>query len=639
MNRSLPYLTLTLIHIVTISFLQAQQVQQMEFKELKADNIILDDASRSLLIVESTIPKLMFQSNRGIKPNAVKEEKSGLWHIYLEPGVQLVTILAAGYLDLELGRHNYQARRARKIRVTAEQPEGLGNLRIETDPIGASISFNDLPIPGRTPLLLDNQPTGTHTIRIEKNGYGVLEETVTVEKDRTVTKRFTLQQEYSGMNITSDPSGATVYLNGAYLGTTPLMRDDLTPGEGTLTVEMRGYVTHSQLIRLTAGDKLTNTVFLVSQTGSIAVTTIPKGAEIFLDGKSMGVCEGTALAQDKLLAGSHSVRATMSGFEDISRTVFVTFNNITAVTLTFDKPGVLFITSSPSGASIILNGEDTGQITTASIEQLKVGEYDVIIRKKGYWDVKKTINILPGETLTINEQLNAMMMGTLHVTTNPSGASVFLDDIKKGKSPLEIKELRPGNYHLSLVKKKYETFEQDITINEGEKKSETFDLLESKYTTTPDKLSEFAQKYPKVKVHLKNGARFYGKKAIIDRESLILTSNKQMQTYSLKDVQTVEAKKNLGSKWALRGGGGCALLLMAMTVPVEDEDFTTGEDIMFSLIFGAMIAVPIYLIGTIFDTWQTVYQAPDQSFISRPFRLGIRTDNDNGILLGLSYNF
>ncbi|NQU06663.1 MAG: hypothetical protein HQ568_11265 [Calditrichaeota bacterium] len=53
----------------------------MEYEEQSAGHVILDDASKSLLIIETTISKPMFQSNRGIKPGAAKEEKPGMWYV------------------------------------------------------------------------------------------------------------------------------------------------------------------------------------------------------------------------------------------------------------------------------------------------------------------------------------------------------------------------------------------------------------------------------------------------------------------------------------------------------------------------------------------------------------------------------
>ncbi|NQU06666.1 MAG: PEGA domain-containing protein [Calditrichaeota bacterium] len=230
-----------LVLLMTFTLLQAQQLQQMEFEELKADNVILDDASRSLLIVESTVPKLMFESTRGIKPGSVKEEKSGVWHVYLEPGVQLVTIMADGYLDIELGRHNYQPRRARKIRVKGEQPKGIGSLLIETEPPDCDIWINNYQLLNRSPVQLDNQPIGKTYIQIEKAGYVLICDTVIIEKDTLINKYFKLKRKLGTLFVNSIPDRADIYLNGQRKGQTPTIINDLPTGDYEIRLQKSGY--------------------------------------------------------------------------------------------------------------------------------------------------------------------------------------------------------------------------------------------------------------------------------------------------------------------------------------------------------------------------------------------------------------
>ena len=61
----------------------------------------------SLLVVETTIPKLSFSSTRGIKSGSVIDRGKGVWWVKLEPGVQLISISADGYLSIENIRHNF----------------------------------------------------------------------------------------------------------------------------------------------------------------------------------------------------------------------------------------------------------------------------------------------------------------------------------------------------------------------------------------------------------------------------------------------------------------------------------------------------------------------------------------------------
>jgi len=190
-------MTFTLSHFLTFTLLQAQELREMQYEEMPAPHIILDRADRSLLIVESTIPKLMFESTRGIKPGSVKEEKPGVWYVFLEPGVQLISIMAEGYLPIQDLRHNFQKRQAWRLKITPKiitQPEGQGSVRITTDPPGAQVMFNEILLADKTPLLLKNQFAGNHTIRLELEKYTIVDTVITVVKDKQTELVFKLQK-------------------------------------------------------------------------------------------------------------------------------------------------------------------------------------------------------------------------------------------------------------------------------------------------------------------------------------------------------------------------------------------------------------------------------------------------------------
>ncbi|MBD3166355.1 hypothetical protein GF324_07145 [bacterium] len=104
----------------------AQNLRELEWEELNAGSFIVTNPNQSVLIVESTLQGLGFESNRGIQ--SVEEPDPGVYFVKLDPGVQLITVRADGYLPLQLPRYNYQANGARKIRVKPEQVLGAMNV-------------------------------------------------------------------------------------------------------------------------------------------------------------------------------------------------------------------------------------------------------------------------------------------------------------------------------------------------------------------------------------------------------------------------------------------------------------------------------------------------------------------------------
>ena len=152
--------------------------------------------------------------------------------------------------------------------------------------------------------------------------------------------------------------------------------------------------------------------------------------------------------------------------------------------------------------------------------------------------------------------------------------------------------------------------------------------------------SVFAQHYPKVKVILKNGATFEGKNGSMDKESLTLTSDSQTQSYPLRDIQLVMAKKGSAGKWAAGFGGGCAAIcLVSILAQSGNEEYDSGRLMLGSLLWVGIFSGAGYIIGALTDNWQTVYMAPSQSSLLSPFHLGMGVNRNGTVTVGLSHNF
>ena len=89
---------------------------EMKSSELKPSNIIPLDTNFVILEVKSTIPNLNFDSNMII--HKVTQIGNGVWDIYLNPGSQLITFSAEGFVDLTLGIYISKYERSKEIRIS-----------------------------------------------------------------------------------------------------------------------------------------------------------------------------------------------------------------------------------------------------------------------------------------------------------------------------------------------------------------------------------------------------------------------------------------------------------------------------------------------------------------------------------------
>ena len=109
-------------HIGSVFFLlflvlsaYGQDLGELEYEEMPSSGIIVDDPSASLLVIESTVKALQFNSRAGIRK--VIEPKAGTYHVFLPPGVHIIEVASEGYLPLKMPRLNFQPKSAKKFRV------------------------------------------------------------------------------------------------------------------------------------------------------------------------------------------------------------------------------------------------------------------------------------------------------------------------------------------------------------------------------------------------------------------------------------------------------------------------------------------------------------------------------------------
>ncbi len=380
-------LTVFFFMIVTLP-LTAEVLQEMDYEELPADNIVLTDANASLLIIESAIPNLVFDSNRGVI--LVEVIRTGVYHVRLKPGTQLITIMADGFLPIQNIRYNFMPKRAIKLKVTPiiiAQPEGYGSVRIETDPPACYILFNGIRLPEKTPLVLENQSTGNHKIQLDGGFEWIpLDTVLTILPDTMITYQYRLSnRKIANLRMNSQPEGASVYLDDEFLGTTPLNRNDLVDGEVMIRMELADYQPVTKQILLTEGEETTLFFPLQPQTGMVSISANQPGTELSLDGCFLAVFEDSPLYRDSVKVGFHQVIAFKEGYYETRDSIRIKHNEMTSLEFKLiPKPGSISITSEPAGAKVNIKGGLSDITTPGSIDSVKAGEFLLKGKLNGY---------------------------------------------------------------------------------------------------------------------------------------------------------------------------------------------------------------------------------------------------------------
>jgi hypothetical protein len=147
-----------------------------------------------------------------------------------------------------------------------------GTLQVRSTPSNAAVTLNGK-WTGRTPLTIDQLPFGRHEIRVVQDGYAVVREQVTLsaaQPSRTVSYRLRrtapaaasrpatppASQSYTGsIYVDSRPRGASVYVDGKFMGSTPMRIPDVRIGSHVVRLQLPDHGIWTTSARVTAGQE------------------------------------------------------------------------------------------------------------------------------------------------------------------------------------------------------------------------------------------------------------------------------------------------------------------------------------------------------------------------------------------------
>ncbi|GAB4205213.1 MAG: hypothetical protein OHK0013_20870 [Sandaracinaceae bacterium] len=113
------------------------------------------------------------------------------------------------------------------------------------------------------------------------------------------------------------PDGAEVLVDEMSVGFGPLGPIDVSAGEHSVRVRLQGYSEYTDVVTVAAGEELHVPVDLIPLAHVLSVESTPAGARLFVDERFAGETPTDV----ELVDGSHQLRLSLRGFEDVTRTI------------------------------------------------------------------------------------------------------------------------------------------------------------------------------------------------------------------------------------------------------------------------------------------------------------------------------
>ncbi|MBN2071197.1 MAG: PEGA domain-containing protein [Candidatus Krumholzibacteriota bacterium] len=271
-------------------------------------------------------------------------------------------------------------------------------LSVDTEPAGAQI-FVDRTFVGLSPVR-ETVPAKRSALRVTLAGYREFEDSVDLEKDLPYERMIDLEEETGSIMISSFPEGAEVVLDGNRVETrTPIRFDSLSVNVlHKCRVMLPGYYVHEfNGIELTA-DSVTTLFHRFSRMlHPLTVISEPAGAKILIDGVERG---HAPVSISRIEEGEHLLSAVLEGYYDKSSQITVPVDeNQVRIDLVLLPPGDLVLEILPY-AELWIDGQLVDSDAVNYRVSLRPGRHEIELRHPVFGNLKETVILVSGETLT-----------------------------------------------------------------------------------------------------------------------------------------------------------------------------------------------------------------------------------------------
>ena len=194
--------------------------------------------------------------------------------------------------------------------------------------------------------------------------------------------------------------------------------------------------------------------------GTLKLTTIPEnGATIVLDDISLR--QQTPYYNDLITAGRHEITVSKERYKSVTKIVDIKEGTIEDVIIDMPINVALITLKADANTDIYIDGN---MVSTGTwMGELISGQHEILYRKNYHTPVSETI-IVEANLSKEYELLPIPINGDINIESEPNGASVYLDDIYCGTTPLTLNSVLIGPHELRIDKTGFMASKRSIVV-------------------------------------------------------------------------------------------------------------------------------------------------------------------------------
>ena len=327
-------------------------------------------------------------------------------------------------------------------------------------PAKASVSVSGLALPFGKRYLL--RP-GDYEIHATAEGYHPLATTVTVDQRDSQSIELQLQALPGLLSVNSEPTGASVIIDGDTVGKTPLQDLPLTEGEHQLRLEEARHLPMEQTLQITGRSVQQHLQLkMVPAWAEVVVKSLPSGADILVDGEAVGQTPATV----EILQGEHQLMLQLQAYGDWRKELqIIASENVDLGVVTLQPAaGELTLSSVPSSANVTLDDEFQGQ-TPLTLTLSPDRAHRLAVFKPGYKRYSSSVELPAAgsdqQTVTLQAEL-----GEVRFSISPANAVLRIDG-KRYRNSNQTVSLPAVKHTVEISLDGYATVRRSVTPRLG----------------------------------------------------------------------------------------------------------------------------------------------------------------------------
>ena len=261
---------------------------------------------------------------------------------------------------------------------------------------------------------------------------------------------------FGSLSVETDPSGATVSVNGKEMGTAPVSLRGLPAGAVQVSAKLAGHEDVNATVTISDGESTDTPLSLARSTGTLALA-VPRDAVVTVSSAEIGKKDLNGPGAAALPTGDYDVQAASPGLPAAAGKVSITRNAATPY-LPWPK-GYLDVQTAAAGATIVVDGVDRG-VAPLVVDVDPGTPHHVELKREKYQTYTTDISAAAGDKAQLAPTLVGLP-GSIRVETSlPEGLNFFsassnapqvkLDDGQSVDMPHVFEDV-PAGKHVVLI--------------------------------------------------------------------------------------------------------------------------------------------------------------------------------------------